>query len=438
MLALVLVILHVLYWARRTRASAASGGSSGGRVARARHLDPRLGRLRALRRELRLLQQDLRLAGRRRRLPALAVDHEHRGAARASSSTPRPSARASSMPACTAPRRSSSSPSATRRRASSARAPRRYAGRVPGAGGADDAAPGRPAARASSRRAEDELDSPPSAPPTPPASRCSCSRAASNVVVADDGLPGHGRARSRRAACRRDGDAVRGRRRASRGTRSSPLRRATGSPGIECLSGIPGSVGATPIQNVGAYGQEVAETIAAVRVFDRHGGAVLEIPAAECGFATARARSSARPARWVVLAVTFALDRAAGLAADPLRRAGARARGRRGRARAARRRARGGARAAPREGDGDRPRRPGLGLGRLVLHQPGARRRRVRGARGARPRAAGATSRGCRASPQPDGQREDVGRVADRARRLRARLRRPGDDRDLRRSTRSR
>ena len=54
---------------------------------------------------------------------------------------------------------------------------------------------------------------------------------------------------------------------------------ADGLAGVECLSGIPGSVGATPIQNVGAYGQEVAETIAAVRVLDRATGAVATLPA---------------------------------------------------------------------------------------------------------------------------------------------------------------
>src|ERR671933_327126 len=48
-----------------------------------------------------------------------------------------------------------------------------------------------------------------------------------------------------------------------------------GLAGFECLSGIPGSVGATPIQNVGAYGQEVSETIESVRVFDRASGQVV-------------------------------------------------------------------------------------------------------------------------------------------------------------------
>jgi UDP-N-acetylmuramate dehydrogenase len=54
--------------------------------------------------------------------------------------------------------------------------------------------------------------------------------------------------------------------------------------GIECLSGIPGDVGATPIQNVGAYGQEVAETIVKVRAVDRATGEVVEVPADRCGF----------------------------------------------------------------------------------------------------------------------------------------------------------
>ena len=81
---------------------------------------------------------------------------------------------------------------------------------------------------------------------------------------------------------------------------------ADGRAGFECLSGIPGSVGATPIQNVGAYGQEVAETVRSVRVLDRETGAIAELTGAECGFAY---RSSAFKGseRRVVLAVTFAL-----------------------------------------------------------------------------------------------------------------------------------
>jgi UDP-N-acetylmuramate dehydrogenase len=84
-----------------------------------------------------------------------------------------------------------------------------------------------------------------------------------------------------------------------------------GLSGIECLSGIPGSAGATPIQNVGAYGQEVAETITSVRVLDRDLDAVLDLGPAECGFAYRTSRFRAQN-RFVVLSVTFRLRR------DPL------------------------------------------------------------------------------------------------------------------------
>jgi UDP-N-acetylmuramate dehydrogenase len=81
---------------------------------------------------------------------------------------------------------------------------------------------------------------------------------------------------------------------------------AEGLAGLECLSGIPGLAGATPIQNVGAYGQEVAETITRVRVYDRQAGDVLEVPNERCGFGyrTSRFRGTDR---FVVLSVTFGL-----------------------------------------------------------------------------------------------------------------------------------
>ena len=59
---------------------------------------------------------------------------------------------------------------------------------------------------------------------------------------------------------------------------------AEGLAGVECLAGIPGLVGATPIQNVGAYGQEVAETITQVRCYDRASGEVVALTGAQCGF----------------------------------------------------------------------------------------------------------------------------------------------------------
>ena len=84
---------------------------------------------------------------------------------------------------------------------------------------------------------------------------------------------------------------------------------AEGLAGVECLSGIPGSVGATPIQNVGAYGQEVAETIRSVRVLDRERDAAQEVAPAACGFTYRSSAFKRTPGRWVVLAVTFALER---------------------------------------------------------------------------------------------------------------------------------
>ncbi|MGH7278888.1 MAG: UDP-N-acetylmuramate dehydrogenase [Candidatus Rokuibacteriota bacterium] len=81
-----------------------------------------------------------------------------------------------------------------------------------------------------------------------------------------------------------------------------------GWAGVECLSGIPGLVGATPIQNVGAYGQEVSETVTGVRVLDSRTGVVTTVPRAACGFAYRDSRfKSAEPGRYVVLGVTFRL-----------------------------------------------------------------------------------------------------------------------------------
>ena len=75
--------------------------------------------------------------------------------------------------------------------------------------------------------------------------------------------------------------------------------------GVEALAGIPGLVGATPIQNVGAYGQEVAQTIAQVRVWDRVLKGVRTFANADCGFGYRTSRFKADPERHVVLDVTF-------------------------------------------------------------------------------------------------------------------------------------
>jgi UDP-N-acetylmuramate dehydrogenase len=77
--------------------------------------------------------------------------------------------------------------------------------------------------------------------------------------------------------------------------------------GIEALSGIPGSTGATPVQNVGAYGQEVAQTITAVGVYDRAEKSERMLTPAECGFAYRDSRLKREPGRFVVLDVTFDL-----------------------------------------------------------------------------------------------------------------------------------
>ena len=85
---------------------------------------------------------------------------------------------------------------------------------------------------------------------------------------------------------------------------------ANGWAGIECLSGIPGSTGATPIQNVGAYGQEVAETIARVEALDRTTGTVVWFTNRECrfGYRSSLFKNVERD-RYVVLSVTFRLQR---------------------------------------------------------------------------------------------------------------------------------
>ena len=81
-----------------------------------------------------------------------------------------------------------------------------------------------------------------------------------------------------------------------------------GFSGVECLSGIPGSAGATPIQNVGAYGQEVSHTVVAVHVYDRHHDTIRVMPPADCAFAYRRSVFKNND-RYVVLEVDFRLTR---------------------------------------------------------------------------------------------------------------------------------
>ncbi len=81
-----------------------------------------------------------------------------------------------------------------------------------------------------------------------------------------------------------------------------------GYSGIECLSGIPGSVGATPIQNVGAYGQEVKDTIVSVKALHRATGEEVEFTNADCGFGYRDSLfKSQEKDRWIVTEVRFRL-----------------------------------------------------------------------------------------------------------------------------------
>jgi UDP-N-acetylmuramate dehydrogenase len=130
----------------------------------------------------------------------------------------------------------------------------------------------------------------------------------SNLVVADAGWPGTVvLVRSRGIAVEADGDT-----RALTVEAGEPwdglVARAVaeGWAGVEALSGIPGLVGATPVQNVGAYGQEVAETVTRVDVYDRAARATRQLSPAECRFGY-RDSLFKHTDRYVVLRVVFAL-----------------------------------------------------------------------------------------------------------------------------------
>ena len=83
----------------------------------------------------------------------------------------------------------------------------------------------------------------------------------------------------------------------------------SGLAGIEALSGIPGRVGGTPIQNVGAYGQEVSETVVSVECFDRETNSVVRLSNADCGFKYRESIfNTTHRDRYVVLEVTFSLE----------------------------------------------------------------------------------------------------------------------------------
>jgi len=132
----------------------------------------------------------------------------------------------------------------------------------------------------------------------------------SNLVVADEGFPGTVvRVATRGVAWAQDGDHV-----IVTAAAGEPWDRLVAASvrrrlaGIEALSGIPGLTGATPIQNVGAYGQEVADTVTAVRVLDRSRQQVRTLTPVECGFGyrSSKLRGSGR---FVVLATSMRLRR---------------------------------------------------------------------------------------------------------------------------------
>jgi len=130
----------------------------------------------------------------------------------------------------------------------------------------------------------------------------------SNVVIADEGFSGLVvRIASRGVEVERRGDSVRLDVAAGEDWDTLVARAVTeGWSGIESLAGIPGLVGATPIQNVGAYGHEVKETIVRVRVFDRDAGAFADLDASACafGYRTSLFRGTSR---YVVMRVVFDL-----------------------------------------------------------------------------------------------------------------------------------
>jgi UDP-N-acetylmuramate dehydrogenase len=166
----------------------------------------------------------------------------------------------------------------------------------------------------------------------------------SNLVIADEGFPGTvARVAARGIRHEAEGPATVRLTVAAGEDWDTVVTQAVGDglAGLECLSGIPGLAGATPIQNVGAYGQEVAQTLVTVRAYDRARRAVTELSHADCGFGyrTSAFKRSAQPdrapghpspaqpspasggppahrpgpvtGRFIVLAVTFRLQRSA-------------------------------------------------------------------------------------------------------------------------------
>lgn len=135
----------------------------------------------------------------------------------------------------------------------------------------------------------------------------------SNLVIADEGFPGTAVRIATQGVELRGGSLE-----LAAGEVWSDAVAATvraGLAGVECLAGIPGSAGATPIQNVGAYGQEVSSTVTEVVAYDRRTGETVTLPNRECGFSYRGSRFKEEPERHVVLRVRFGLEAAAGMSA---------------------------------------------------------------------------------------------------------------------------
>jgi len=129
----------------------------------------------------------------------------------------------------------------------------------------------------------------------------------SNVVVSDSGFPGLV-VRIALRGIRRLGDGLISIAAGEEWDSFVGLCVGEGLAGIECLSGIPGTVGGTPVQNVGAYGQEVAEVIESVRALDRATLQAVEISNEECAFSYRQSRfSPPGQERHLILSVRFRL-----------------------------------------------------------------------------------------------------------------------------------
>jgi UDP-N-acetylmuramate dehydrogenase len=131
----------------------------------------------------------------------------------------------------------------------------------------------------------------------------------SNLVIADDGFPGTVvRIASQGRVATPAGDDVLLEVAAGEDWDALVARCVEdGLAGLECLSGIPGLVGATPVQNVGAYGQDVSQSVVAARVYDRDTDVVSTVT--DCGFAYRTSLFKVQAPRWVVLSVTYRLTR---------------------------------------------------------------------------------------------------------------------------------